>query len=655
MFLPRWLLVGLLAPVLHAANLPGSDERSGPAVTLNTRRTFPGIPNAGAWRDRAEDLRHQTLASSGILPLPERNDLRPRVFGRIERDGYSVEKVLIQPRPGFYLGGNLYRPLGQGAGPFPAILNPHGHWDAGRLADTPTGSVVARCIQFARMGIVAFAYDMTGYVDTIQFGPKDADGAIRVANYHTLQQKLFRAETNQLWNFTLLGVQTWNSVRALDFVASLPDVDPKRIGCTGASGGGSQTFLLAAVDDRIAVSAPIVMVSCSMQGGCWCENAPALRVDHSNMEYAAAFAPKPQILVAASGDWTQETMTVEGPAIEGVYRLFGAKDRLRYTRFDFPHNYNRTTREAVYAFFAQHLLGKPAADRIPEIPYTAEKPEDLKAFPDGRMPADAISEAEFTSAWIAERRDVVEKRLRSKDASAESLRVWRHTLLIDPSEPVVGESAESSREDGIVRSEVAFGRPGKGDRVSGVLWIPAKAGDIRSVVVLVHPEGAQVAEKGGAERARMEALVARGHAVLAITPFQCGPGTDGSVVGRSPFQDFFAGYNRTVMQQRVRDVASAATFARLAKPDAPVVLLGAGRAALWAALAAPMADALVLAPSGLGRTDAEWIRPEDFVPGIHLLGDAEGALVAAGPKPVLREATASAEKLDRWVGSLPRR
>jgi len=338
-----------------------------------------------------------------------------------------------------------------------------------------------------------------------------------------------------------------------------------------------------------------------------------------------------------------------------VYTLFGAKDRLRYTRFDFPHNYNQTTREAVYAFFAQHLLGKPAADRIPEIPYTAEKPDDLKAFPDGRMPADAIGEAEFTSAWIAERRGVVEKRLRSKDASAESLRVWRHTLLIDPSEPVVGESAESTRNDGIVRSEVAFGRPGKGDRVSGVLWIPAKAGDTRSLVVLVHPDGAQVAEKGGAERARMEGLVARGHAVLAITPFQCGPGMDSSVVGRSPFQDFFAGYNRTVLQQRVRDVASAATFARMAKPDAPVVLLGAGRAALWAAFAAPMADALVVDPAGLGRTDAEWIRPEDFVPGIHLLGDAEGALVAAGPKPVLREATASAEKLDRWVGSLPRR
>src|SRR5690606_20342852 len=124
-----------------------------------------------------------------------------------------------------------------------------------------------------------------------------------------------------------------------------------RLACTGESGGGTQTFMLGAIDDRLAAQAPVVMVSHSMQGGCLCENAPGLRVDYSNMEIAAAPAPRPQILVAATGDWTRRTMTVEGPAIESIYRLLGAEDHFHYTIFDYPHNYNQESREAVYAWF----------------------------------------------------------------------------------------------------------------------------------------------------------------------------------------------------------------------------------------------------------------------------------------------------------------
>ena len=126
-----------------------------------------------------------------------------------------------------------------------------------------------------------------------------------------------------------MGLQTWDSIRALDFLASLPDVDKKRLACTGASGGGTQTFMLGAADDRLAAQAPIVMVSHIMQGGCLCENAPGLRVDYSNMEIAAQPVPRPQILVASTGDWTRATMTVEGPALQRIYDLFGASDHLR--------------------------------------------------------------------------------------------------------------------------------------------------------------------------------------------------------------------------------------------------------------------------------------------------------------------------------------
>src|SRR5205085_3306146 len=134
---------------------------------------------------------------------------------------------------------------------------------------------------------------------------------------------------------SLMGLQTWNSLCALDFLESLPDADPKRLACTGESGGGTQTFMLGAIDDRLSAQAPVVMVSHTMQGGCSCENAPGLRVEYSNLEISAAAAPRPQMLVAATGDWTKATLTVEGPAIEHIYQLFNARDRLRYVRFDF--------------------------------------------------------------------------------------------------------------------------------------------------------------------------------------------------------------------------------------------------------------------------------------------------------------------------------
>src|SRR5207248_8234507 len=173
---------------------------------------------------------------------------------------------------------------------------------------------------------------------------------------------------------------------------SLPDADHKRLACTGESGGGTQTFMLGAIDDRLAAQAPVVMVSHTMQGGCSCENMPGLRIEYSNMEIAAAAAPRPQILVAATGDWTKDMMTVEGPAVEGIYRLFNAADNLRYVRFDFGHNYNQTSREAVYAWFDQILLHPPQTASCKEAPYQKEPDEALRVFPDGKLPSGAASQ-----------------------------------------------------------------------------------------------------------------------------------------------------------------------------------------------------------------------------------------------------------------------
>src|SRR5437899_4344961 len=253
---------------------------------------------------------------------------------------------------------------------------------------------------------------------------------------HRRHRRFATNEVNLIWNISLMGLQTWNSIRALDFLESLSDADTSRLACTGESGGGTQTFMLGAVDDRLAAQAPVVMVSHSMQGGCWCENAPGLRIDYSNMEIAAVPAPRPQILVAASGDWTKTMMTVEGPAIENIYRLFKAEDKLRYVRFDFEHNYNQTSREAVYEWFGQWLLHDPNPTSLKEMAYQKEPDDALRVFPDHQLPADALDEDQLIRSLIK----WDEAQLQSlKPINVTSLshfkRVmepdWRHTLRVD--------------------------------------------------------------------------------------------------------------------------------------------------------------------------------------------------------------------------------
>src|SRR3954464_12086247 len=152
-----------------------------------------------------------------------------------------------------------------------------------------------------------------------------------------------------------MGLQTWNAVRSLDFLLSLPEVDPTRVAMTGASGGGTQTMLLAAIDPRITLSFPAVMVSTAMQGGCTCENASLLRVNTGNVEFAGLFAPKPQGMTTAD-DWTRELSTKGFPELKQLYATLGAPEDVMLQRGEhFPHNYNAVSRSAFYTWLNRHF------------------------------------------------------------------------------------------------------------------------------------------------------------------------------------------------------------------------------------------------------------------------------------------------------------
>jgi dienelactone hydrolase len=615
-------------------SLPDRDRRADSIKTLDTLRTFPQIRSKSEWEQRAQAIREQALVSCGLWPMPEKTPLHAKVFGRIERDGYSVEKVYFQSYPGFYVAGNLYRPLGKGNGPFPAVLNPHGHAAKGRLDDSPVGCNAARCINFAKQGNVAFAWDMVGYNDT-QFAGRAVEPGYKTHRHFANEG------THQLWSISQMGLQTWNAIRALDFLLSLPDVDPKRVACTGESGGGTQTFMLGAVDDRLAAQAPVVMVSHSMQGGCSCENAPGLRVDFSNMEIAAQPAPRPQILVGATGDWTRATLEIEGPSIEKIYRLFNAADRLRYVRFDFNHNYNQTSREAVYGFFSKCL--RNTSEQVAEVRCTKEPDADLRVFPDGKLPGDAVTEEQLTeylmksatNDWrtFAPVNPPLLERYRK-----QMLPAWKRTLQVEFIERgLMAQPEKITKAQDYTSTKLALGRTGREDRIP-VMLITPRRDTLRLMVVLAHPDGQRAfLDAAGAPKGIARKLIDRNLAVLLVDTFQTGDAANPAAPKRDYFSSsFFTTYNRTDLQERVQDLVTACAFAQTHGKGRKVALCGLGRAGLWTLLAAPASDALAADCARFDSTDDRNFLAQDlFAPGLRKIGGFEGVAAINTTHPLL--------------------
>lgn len=608
--------------------VPDRDRRAERIVDLNTPRQFPAVLSVVEWRERAQDIRCQALFSCGLWPMPPKGPLNTVISGRMDRDGYSIEKVRIETYPGLVLAGNLYRPLGKGTGPFPAVLNPHGHWQKGRLNDTTEASIPARCANFAQQGMIAFSYDMVGYNDTLLVPDHDS----------------FPNEPElQLWNISLMGLQTWNSIRALDFVVSLPGVDVKRIGCTGASGGGTQTFMLACVDERVSVSAPVVMVSHSMQGGCLCENAPGLRVEYSNMEIAASAATRPQILVAATGDWTKTTPTLEGPAISNIYRMLGKPHQFAYFCFSSDHNYNQTSREAVYAWFARWLIQHDNPDSVKELPYTQESDSNLRIWPDGRLPDRTVDVREF----IRSLKTMYDKQWQSlQPRNPQALRefrdrnkpAWKSLVQLRwPEQRSLWMDAASEQvvEDNRVK-RFHFGVWGVDNRLPASLLSPLR-NPRATLVVLVDPTGQQAfIGQDGRPMGLARAFLEQRYQVLLLDVFQTG-GFHLAQAGptRNYWTNYYTTYNRTDIQHRVQDLVAACQLARLHLQARRVILCGHGAAGMWAVLAAPAAHAVIADGAQLDVSNDFVLLDSDlFLPGIRRLGGFEGVASLAAPNPL---------------------
>lgn len=659
--------------VMQAATLP-NDVRLQPLKDLNGY--FPMTPpkTKAEWDQRAEYLRRQILVAEGLWPLPTKTPLNAVIHGRIDRPDYSVEKVYFESAPGFFVTGNLYRPK-HTKGKVPGVMFAHGHWQDARLSEETDANLrqeiatgqerferggksrfQSMCVQLARMGCLVWQWDMLSDSDAVQFSRNTV---------HLFAKQ--RPEMNQTENWglyspqaeahlqSIMGLQTWNSIRSLDFLLSLEDVDSERIAITGASGGGTQTMLLAAIDPRVKLSFPAVMVSTAMQGGCTCENASLLRVNTGNIEFAGLFAPKPQGMTTAN-DWTKEMSTKGFPELKQLYTLLGAPENVMLHRGEhFPHNYNAVSRSAFYTWLNRHFqLG--FQEPVVEQDYEPLSRAQLTVW-DAQHPAPKADDPEFERRLLKWFTEDADRQLRAAAASPER---FRHDVgkavqvLIGRTYEKAGETewqAEARQDRGAYFQLSGLVRNKTYGEELPVIVLQPKQGKGRAVLWLDSAGKASLFQDDEAVKPAVQHLLKEGLTVVgADLLFQGEFLADGQPVKQTrtvanprEFAGYTYGYNPSLFAQRTHDVLTLVKQLRTAgisglPRTTSVEVAGFGVAGpIVAAARAVSGEAISRAAVDTGGFRFGKLldyRDPQFLPGGAKYLDLPGFLALSAPQPL---------------------
>jgi dienelactone hydrolase len=551
--------IGIGPSAAQSAYTLANDTRNTEIVTTNTPMPLPDFGSRTAWEARKTFLRNQILVSAGLSPMPQKTPLHPQISSKIDGPGYTIEKVLLEPLPGFYLGGNLYRPA-DGKPKHPAILAPQGDWENGTLENDPASSAFG--IGLARQGYVVFTYDSTQL------------------------PHCFGNATGRLWSFSPLGLQLWNSIRALDFLASLDDVNPSRIGIAGSSGEATQALLLAAIDDRIQFESSAAIVSSTTQNGDVCENSPGLRINTSNVEIAAMFAPRPMLLVSGATDATRTISRDDYPAIQHIYDLYGKADQVSLAQSDAEHS--QQSRDAVYKFFAHVNPGLSNDNQLTSHSIEVPTPEQTKSLPNHSLPTNAVDLTALFHEWRA----MAEAQNQQPQREIFLRERLRQTLAIEVPDNVISQTAAQS----VNKQSMVLNLPGWRDRLQGI-ELPGTG----ALAIVVDPDGSAAA----LQSSTVKHLRQQGRAIFALDVFQTGaakvprdrqdtpPAPSSDATNDSPLEQKaaietggpqFLAFNVTDDEGRVQDIVTAIAYAYSSGRD--VEVYAHGDAALWATFAA---------------------------------------------------------------------
>lgn len=645
-----------------------SDARLEAPKDLNGYFKFDPPETKDAWQARADNVRRQLLVSQGLWPMPEKTPLNAVIHSKIEKSDYSVEHVYFEAMPGFYVTGNLYRPT-KVAGKVPGILCPHGHWANGRFYDAGDKTaeeqiakgaeerdeaahspLQARCVHLARMGCVVFHYDMIGYADSQQI---KSDIAHRFAKQRPDMNRdegwgLYSPQAESHLQ-SVMGLQSFSSIRALDFLETLPEVDTSRLAVTGASGGGTQTFMLAAIDPRPAVAFPAVMVSTAMQGGCTCENCSLLRVETGNIEIAALFAPKPLGLSAAN-DWTKEMTTKGFPELQQLYKTLGQPDNVDLiSRIEFNHNYNAVCRKFMYEWFNRHLgldadTSEREFDRLSNAEMTVwneehAKPQDGEEFERGLLAAWHKDSQSKLGALVPESADQLTEFRKVVGGGTAAL--FGRTL---PDNGDLEWEQTHKVDQGKYLSISGLLRNIPHDEELPLTFLYPKEWDGTAVIWLTESGKSGLLTDEGLPSAPVQSLLDQGVCVTGVDLlFQGEFLADGESHERTRRVEnpreaaaYTFGYNHALFAQRVHDVLNTITFIRAHELTPQRVVLVAtdqtsSIAAAARAIAQDAVDLLAIDTLRFRFGSVRDLHDPYFLPGGAKYGDLPGMLALSAP------------------------
>ncbi|MDT8299962.1 MAG: hypothetical protein RQ760_00670 [Sedimentisphaerales bacterium] len=657
--------------VLPFGTVP-SDTRLGPLKGERGDFSFIPVRSPEEWELRKEYIQRILHVTLGLWPMPTKTSLNPVIHGTIDRSDYTVEKVYFESIPGFYVTGNLYRPKGR-RGRRPGILSPHGHFPGGRFLDSGLKAVrqqivqgaerfeeggrsfmQSRCAQLARMGCVVFHYDMIGYGDSVQI-------PLNVAHRFSQSRIKFKeppasgfySASTELHLQNPMGLHTYNSIRTLDFLTSLPDVDPERIAVTGGSGGGTQTFMLCAVDDRPLVSVPVVIVSTTRQGGCTCENISGLRIGTYNLEFTALYAPKPLLLISADDD--TRSMPERGfPELKQHYRMLGATQNVSHTALlQFPHNYNYVSRAAMYHWLNKHLnLG--FEEPIVESSYKRLSREELSVWNDQHpRPENSPDFERKLLQWLTDnsRRQIsalVPRTAKSLERYRQVVGgAWDILLRNLPENPEIRFESMKSGDQNKYRETLGLlrYRTIENHRAELPMVLLAPKESTQRTVIWVDAHGKSgLYTKEGLVKAPIRNLLDTGVTVIGIDLLYQGefpadeqPNKHQRCLSN---EEAFAGwtycYNLPLFARRVHDIlATIMLVKRGSVKPVEVDVVGSNGAGLWVAAAVAQAKGAVaraaINTEGFRFADLKDVYDVNFMPGAAKYDDVPGLLALTAP------------------------
>ncbi len=339
--------------------------------------------NPKEWETYRVTLKNEILKKAGVK-IDHNLPLNIKETGTIQMKGYSVKNIAFQTRPGVYATANLYIP--DGKGPFPGVINMLGHWQKGKI--DPSGPQA-----------VGHSLAVNGYVClTIDpWGAGERSTIHGVFEYHGANLGASLMNIGE----SLLGIQVSDNMRGVDLLCSLPYVDPKNIGATGASGGGNQTMWLAALDERVKAAVPVVSVgsfeSYIMRSNCICElmiDGFTLTEEAGVLALANAIMPCNHQKDSNPTFFPSEMMRTYTNARQ-VFKMMGKENNITYRVFDLTHGYMTEDREAMLGWFDFHLKGIGNGQPRKEIPFEQVPEEKMMVFPKGQRDANVISTDEY--------------------------------------------------------------------------------------------------------------------------------------------------------------------------------------------------------------------------------------------------------------------